>query len=147
VIIGNLDSKRLCTTDIFLGLARQMEGQKDRAVALLDELLDSHPPPVDLRKTRLLATCVYLHIISGDLAESEPYNRRFRTAVKGGNYPYAEAWSDYLPGLVHLYRYELDAANPLLRRSIEQRFVHHARAYEETAGFPHDAPHERILYQ
>ena len=105
-----------------------MEGQKDRAVALLDELLASHPPPVDLRKTRLLATCVYLHIISGDLVESEPYNRQFRAVVRGGHYPYAEAWSDYLPGLVHLYRYELDEAIPLLRRSVEQRFVHHARA-------------------
>ncbi len=115
-------------TEIFFGLASQMEGQKKHALTILDGLLNGHPPPNDLRKSRLLATHMYLHIIAGDLVKAEPYGRPFNETARARHFVYAEAWSDYLPGLIHLYRNELDKAVFYLERSVAQRFVHHDRA-------------------
>ena len=115
-------------TEIFFGLASQMEGRKNEALRMLDGRLNAQPPPNDLERTRLLVAMVYLHIISGDLSETEPYSRRLNETASAGHFAYAEAWSHYLLGLVHLYRYELDVATVLLQRSVEQRFVHHRRA-------------------
>ena len=48
--------------------------------------------------------------------------------VDRNRYAYAEAWHDYLQGLVHLSRYELDTAVEFLERSVSNRFIHHQRA-------------------
>ena len=45
-----------------------------------------------------------IHIISGDLAEAEIPNKYLRDIATAGGYAYAEAWSDYLQGLIHLHR-------------------------------------------
>jgi LuxR family maltose regulon positive regulatory protein len=69
-----------------------------------------------------------MHIISGDLAEAETYNRLLHEMGVSRHYAPPEAWSAYLQGLIHLYRYELDGAIQHLKRAVEQRFTFDTRA-------------------
>lgn len=115
-------------SEVYYSLACQMEGQKDRAIDMLDHQLKANPLSVDLRKTRLLAAAVYVNFVSGDLAEAKSCNLQFRQFVERGYFPYAEVWCDYLQGLINLQTNELDTAIEFLERSVEQRFVAHRRA-------------------
>jgi LuxR family maltose regulon positive regulatory protein len=114
--------------EVLFGLATQMVAGKEQAIRKLDDLLKSYPPPHDLRRTRLLAALVYVDLISGDLAQAETYNRLLHETSVVKDYAHAEAWSAYLQGLIHLYRYELDAAIQHLKRAAEQRFIFDTRA-------------------
>jgi LuxR family maltose regulon positive regulatory protein len=53
--------------EILYGLARQMQGQKEAALNTLNELLTYARWTEGIARTRLLATLVYIHIISGNL--------------------------------------------------------------------------------
>jgi LuxR family maltose regulon positive regulatory protein len=114
--------------EIIFALASQLVGKKQQAVRTLDELLTHYDSPEEVRKTRLLITYVYIHLIDADLVEADRANRRFREVVERGGYAYVRAWADYLQGLIHLQRGEWDAAAEYLGRSVAQRFIHHKRA-------------------
>jgi LuxR family maltose regulon positive regulatory protein len=114
-------------SEVIFALASQMQGQKEQALRGLDDLLAHYDSPKDLRKTRLVVTYVFIHLITGDLAEAEVSNRRLREVATRGRYAYAEAWVAYLQGLIHLHRHELEAAVEFLRRSVAQRFIHFKR--------------------
>jgi LuxR family maltose regulon positive regulatory protein len=81
-----------------------------------------------LRKPRLLAGRVFIHVTNGDLLEAEVANRRLSKAAEGGESAYVRAWTSYLQGLIHLQRCEWQAAVEFLERSVAQRFLNHARA-------------------
>ncbi len=117
-----------CEAETMFALANQMEGQKEKAIHHLDEQVVRIHSPHSLRKARLLAVYVFVHIISGDLTAAEKSNRRFRDNVSNSRYLHVVAWAPYLQGLIHLYRNELEEVEELMRNSIEQRFVHHPRA-------------------
>ena len=91
-------------------------------------MLGSYQSPNELRKTRLLVTYVFIHLISADLPAAGIANQRLKMVVDRNHYAYAEAWYDYLQGIIHLCRYELDRAVEFLGRSVSKRFVHHQRA-------------------
>jgi LuxR family maltose regulon positive regulatory protein len=115
-------------SEVIFALANQMEGQEEQALRGLDDLIAHYDSPDDLRKTRLVVTYVFIHIVSGDLAEAEVSNQRLMDIATRGQYAYAEAWVTYLQGLIHLHRNELEAAVEFLRRSVAQRFIHFKRA-------------------
>ena len=117
-----------CEAETMFALANQMEGQKEEAIYRLDEQLVRIQSPPSLKKARLLAVYVFVHIISGDLAAARKSNQRFRDNVSNSGYVHVAAWVPYLQGLIHLYRNELEKVEEFLRISIEQRFVHHTRA-------------------
>lgn len=114
--------------EVFLGLATQMATGTDQAIDNLNRLLNSSPPPHNLRKTRLMATSVYVHMISGNLDEAETANRILYEISANGRYAHPKAWSDYLQGLIHLYRYEIDPAVYHLEHAVKQRFIFDTRA-------------------
>ncbi len=114
--------------EIIFALSSQMIGRKEQALQGLDRLLGTYRLPDDLRKTRLLVTYVFIHLIAGDLGAAELSNRRLKQVADSGHYAYAVAWCDYLQGNIHLQRNELDAAVPCLGRSVSQRYIHHKRA-------------------
>ena len=121
-------SEARAQSEVIFALASQMEGRKEQALLVQDELFRSYRSPNDLRKTRLLVTYVFIHLISADLISAEVSNQRLKVVVDSNRYTYAEAWHDYLKGLIHLSRYELGAAVEFLGRSVCKRFVHHQRA-------------------
>ena len=115
-------------SEIIFALSSQMVGRKKRALDSLSESLESYQSPNELRKTRLLVSYVFVHLISADLPAAGIANQRLKMVVDRNRYAYAEAWNDYLQGIIHLCRYELDAAVEFLGRSVSNRFVHHQRA-------------------
>ena len=115
-------------SEVIFALSSQMEGRKELALRGLDDLLRLYRSPSDLRKTRLVVTCVMIHIISGDLAEAEIPNKYLRDIATAGGFAYVGAWSDYLQGLIHLHRWELEKATDYLSRSVAQRHIHFKRA-------------------
>lgn len=121
-------------TELIFGLASQMVGQQEGAVETLNGLLNANPPPRELRKTYLLTTYVFMHVVSGDLTIAESFNRQVREAAMEGRYAQMVAWTDYLEGLIHLYRYELEAAIEPLERAVAQRYIHERRAAVDSAA-------------
>ena len=114
--------------EILYGLARQMQGQKEDAVKTLTDLLYHKQPPFSVRKTRLLVTLVYIHIISGDLDNAFVANQQLFDFATKNNYIYAKVWSVYLKGLIHFYRNELGMAIDHFGQAIEQKYIFHTRA-------------------
>jgi LuxR family maltose regulon positive regulatory protein len=115
-------------TELLFGLASQMEGQKEEAIQVLSDLLHEYQAPDNLRKTRLIVSLVYMHIISGDLTEALTANQQLMDVATGSDYLYAGAWSLYLHGLIHFQSNELDDAVYYFKRAKEKRFILHARA-------------------
>jgi LuxR family maltose regulon positive regulatory protein len=114
--------------EIVSAMANQMVGRKAEGLRFLDDLL-AHPDSLNpLRRSRLLACRVFIHLTAGDLLEAEVANRRLSTAVERGMSAYVLAWSDYLQGLIHVQRCEWEAAVEFLDRSVAQRFLLHALA-------------------
>ena len=114
--------------EIVFALSSQMIGRKEQALQGLDRLLGTYQSQNDLRKTRLLVTYVFIHLIAGDLGAADQTNQRLKQVADSARYAYAMAWCDYLQGNIHLRRNQLDAAVGFLERSVSQRYIHHKRA-------------------
>jgi LuxR family maltose regulon positive regulatory protein len=115
-------------TEILYGLASQMQGQEESAIKRLNDLLHPKQPTPNIKETRLLATLVYIYIISGDLDKAFGANQQlFEYAIKN-RYYYAKAWGVYLQGIIHFYRNELDKAMDHFDRAIDQKYIFHTRA-------------------
>ena len=115
-------------TEILYGLAGQMQGQEESAITRLNDLLRHKQTQPNIRKTRLLVTLVYLHIISGNLDNAFVANQQLFDFTTKNNYIYAKVWSVYLQGLIHFYRNELDKAIDHFGQATEQKYIFHTRA-------------------
>ena len=95
--------------EIYFGLAGQMQGQKERVVPVLSDLLNdpSLEPP---RKMRVLMSLVWIYSISGDLAVASTLNQQLWDLAVDYNAAAFTSWSSYNQGLIHFHRNELDAA-------------------------------------
>jgi LuxR family maltose regulon positive regulatory protein len=114
-------------SEVIFALSNQMEGRKEKAFGGLDKLLSNYTSSNEVRKTRLLVTYVFIHIISCDLDQAKLSNQRLREVAENGH-AYATAWTNYLEGLIHLIRYELDEAIKFLGKSVSQRYILFQRA-------------------
>ncbi|MHC4165622.1 MAG: LuxR C-terminal-related transcriptional regulator [Planctomycetota bacterium] len=114
--------------EIFHGLASQMQGQKEEVVSRLNDLLGHCQSPQSVRKTRLLVTLIYIHIIASELDEALVANQQLCDFATKGNHEYAKVWSSYLQGLIHFYKNDLQEAIDYFRRAIEHRYILPARA-------------------
>ena len=115
--------------EVSFSLASLQEGKKDQAIRFLDETMNKSPAPQGIRKSRLDQVYVFLHIISGHLAQAERANQPI--GATDDENTYGEAFREYLQGLIHLYRYEPDAALESLeyfRRKGSRRYVQFRRA-------------------
>ena len=114
--------------EILHGLAGQMQGQKEKVLNRLDDLLRHYKPSQSVRKTCLLVTLVYIHIIASELDEALVANQQLYDFATKGNHKYAIVWSVYLQGLIHFYKNDLQKAIGYFRRAIEHRYILPARA-------------------
>ncbi|MEI6914943.1 MAG: LuxR C-terminal-related transcriptional regulator [Armatimonadota bacterium] len=115
-------------TEVYYGLASQMQGGKQGAISRLDDLLHKHRNDKGLLRTRLLGALVYIHIIAGDLPDALIAHRLLHDVATKNNYAYAEAWSSYLRGLIHYYQNDLDQAIIDFEEMIAQKYALQARA-------------------
>ena len=105
-----------------------MQGQKEEAINTLNDLLRKYQPLQRAKKTRLLVTLVYIHIIAGELDEALVANQQLYGIATKGNYEYAKVWSVYLKALIHFYQNDLEKAIENFRQAIEHRYILHTRA-------------------
>jgi LuxR family maltose regulon positive regulatory protein len=113
--------------EIFFGVAGQMQGQKERVLNELSDLLHNQPLN-DLRKVRVMVSLVYVNIISGDLTVAAALNQQLRNFAISINCATHVAWSLYIQGLVHFCRNELDMAIHHLGQATEISYIMLRRA-------------------
>jgi len=113
--------------EVYFGLSGQMQGQKDRVVHALSELLSD--PSLELsRKLRLMTARVWIHIISGELTVAARFNRQLMDAAAHNAVATFIAWSSYNQGLIHFCRNELDMAIHYFSQAIENNYLMLRRA-------------------
>ncbi|WP_455222785.1 LuxR C-terminal-related transcriptional regulator [Kaarinaea lacus] len=114
--------------ELVFAQAKQMVGRKEEGLRFLDDLLASSGSPEVMREARLTMARVFIYLVDGDLLGAEVANRRMWELVKRGFPAYVRIWTNYMQGVIHLQRCEWEAAIEHLGRSVENRFIHHARA-------------------
>ena len=114
--------------ELVYGLANQMLGKRDEAIVRLHDLLAANQMDRSVGKTRLLASCVYIHVLSGNLPDALIANQQLYEFSHTWKYLYAETWSLYLYGLIYFYQNDLDQAIAYFRQATENKFVLHTRA-------------------
>jgi LuxR family maltose regulon positive regulatory protein len=95
--------------EVYFGVLGQMQGQKERVVRVLSDLL-YHQPINDLRKVHVMVALVCVNIVSGDLTVASTLNQQLKNFTISINYTAFIAWSLYFQGLIHFCRNELDMA-------------------------------------
>lgn len=117
-------------TEVSFCLACQQDGSKDRAIEYLDSVMNRSNTPQGVRKSRLEQVYIFLHIISGHLTKAEIANQPPAALVESQDV-YGDAFRAYLQGIIHLHRYEPEAAlNSLdyFRCTNSRRYIQFKRA-------------------
>lgn len=114
--------------EILIGLAMQMQGQPEAALAQLNALMDHPQWEKGVARTRLLITVAYIHIISGRLDKATVANQRLYDFAAINHFAYVKAWSLYLSGLIHFYRNEREEAIDSFSQALEVKHILHTRA-------------------
>jgi ATP/maltotriose-dependent transcriptional regulator MalT len=113
---------QLAIADVFWGLAGQMQGQKERIVTKLTEMLRNQPLG-DARKSRVMTVLAFVFIISGDLATAFSLIHQLKSFAISINSDAIIIWSSYLLGLIHFCRNEMDKAIDHLSKACEIGYV------------------------
>jgi LuxR family maltose regulon positive regulatory protein len=110
-------------SELLLGLARCMAGQKERVVRALEERLQGVDSPEGYFHSRLLAGLVFIHLLCGNLSRARMEAQRLHRVATTSRIRNTAAWSAYLTACTHLHANELDAASHHFTRAAEQRYV------------------------
>jgi LuxR family maltose regulon positive regulatory protein len=108
--------------EIYFALVGQMQGQKERVVHVLSDLLHNQSLH-DLRKVHVMVGLVCVNIVAGDLTVALTLNQQLRNFANKINSAAYIAWSLYFQGLIHLCRNELDMAILHLSEAAEIFYV------------------------
>jgi LuxR family maltose regulon positive regulatory protein len=104
--------------EAYFGFAGQMQGQKEMVLNELSHLL-YHQPLNDIRKVRVMLSCVCINIVSGDLTVADTLNQQLRKFVISIESTTNFALSLYFQGVIHYCRNELDMAIDYLGQAAE----------------------------
>lgn len=107
---------------MFLGLGEQMCGRMDQAVQMLSSRYDDPSTPYPCR-VRVISALVWICLIAGDLDAAALYNRQQRDLAGRREDLQYLANSDYVQGLIHFHRYELDAAIRYFAKALEYSYM------------------------
>lgn len=115
-------------TELIFALSGQMAGQRERITqTLLNSLADPaaiHP----LRETRLLIALTFVSLIACESTGVTSFLNRTRSIARPPNMQNPLAWCDYLEGIFHLRRGELDQAIELLQQATKRKYFQDTRA-------------------
>ena len=115
-------------TDLYMGLARHIDGQTEEAIQTLKEKIASASVSDPLNSTRWHASLSFIYLMGGELAQAAEAGQRVQSLAQTKGRTYAEAWGRYAQASAHLQSYELEAAVLHFRFTAEQRYRLHARA-------------------
>ncbi len=106
------------SAELHFAIAAQMQGQKERAVHLLTDLLQNRQLG-NARKVRVLYALVFVYILSGNLSVAFTLNQQLKTFAASINSTHYIARSSYFSGLIHYCRNELDLSLDHLGKGAE----------------------------
>ncbi|EMI44177.1 response regulator [Rhodopirellula sp. SWK7] len=118
----------LSETDLVVGLASQMDGQREQALQRLQSILANTHAMHPTRQIRAIAATVMIHMISANLHDAIFAATRMKGIAADNGSSYAESWRDYMQGLVHLWQNERSAAVACLNKAVDRRYVLDSRA-------------------
>jgi LuxR family maltose regulon positive regulatory protein len=127
-ILGSKERYVESETELALGLARCMTGDKELAVTALEDRIRGTNTQKGVYLAKLIGGLVLIHLLSGDLARAITEGKRFRRVAAANRLQNHEAWSDYLEGCAHLQTNQLDVASRLFSGAIERRYILETRA-------------------
>jgi len=115
-------------TELILGLARQMIGQKERAIQAFDDRIRALDPSESFSFAYLTAGLTFVHLLSGELHPAKVQAQQIQTVTnKVGNLN-IDAWSSYLLAVAHLHASELERAYHQFALAAQQRYTLDTRA-------------------
>ncbi|WP_419194247.1 LuxR C-terminal-related transcriptional regulator [Novipirellula herctigrandis] len=115
-------------TEIIFGLAGQMQGELVRVTQTITGWLAAPSPLHPIRETHLLITLSFVSCIAGDPMGAAARLKRIRLVARANELEYPLAWCDYLDGIFHLQRGEVDLAIGFLKKALKRKHSQHARA-------------------
>ena len=115
-------------TELALGLARCMTGDKELAVTALEDRIRGTAKQKGVYLAKLIGALVPIHLLSGDLAYALAEVKRFRRVAAMNRLQNHRAWSDYFEGCAHLQTNEFDMASHHSSRALERRYILETRA-------------------
>ncbi|MGD8523898.1 MAG: hypothetical protein PVF56_22300, partial [Desulfobacterales bacterium] len=115
-------------TELALGLARCMAGDRELAVTALEDRIRGAATQEGVYLAKLIGGLVLIHLLSGDLTCALAEGKRFRGVAATYRLQNHEAWSDYLMGCAQLQANQLDAASRNFARACERCYIFETRA-------------------
>lgn len=115
-------------TELMLGMARCMNGNKDLAVQALESRLGEIDSSEPYLLCRLIAGLAYIRMLSGDLYQLQKEAQRLLDVSKKHKMGLAEAWGNYFLAFGYLHTGKLEAALPHFVQVNELRYVMEPRA-------------------
>ncbi len=117
----------------FWGMAGHMQGQKERVIDELTDLLQNQSLK-NVRKIRVMASLVTVHMLSGDLTVAFSLSQQLKNFAISINSNYYIASSSYILGRIHFCRNEMDKAIGHLSQAAELGHIVIRRLYIDCLG-------------
>jgi LuxR family maltose regulon positive regulatory protein len=126
--LAGTKSPFLAESELMLGLARCMIGQKDLAIQDLEARIGEVDSSENYLLSRLIASLAFIHPLLGDLQLARAEAPHLQRVSSKYNLSLAEAWSYYFLALIHLHSGEFEAASLHFTQVVEQRYRLEPRA-------------------
>ena len=121
--------------ELFWGLAMHMNNQKEAAVQQLHQWLYYEQALHPGRQTKLLASIIFIHLLSGELTNAAMVAQQAQDLAKKVNNTYVSAWAAYLLGLIHFCRNDLEGAAAYFNEAVPNQYIlHKAAAIDSMVG-------------
>jgi len=120
IVAGNVE--------IMLGLARCMSGRREVAIEALNDRIRTVDAQDVMLLSHLIATLVYIHIASGDLASARLAADQLRSISKRAPMHNTAAWGQYFEACTRLHSLELGRAAQGFADSVQRPWVFEPRA-------------------
>ena len=120
IVAGNVE--------IMLGLARCMSGRREVAIEALNDRIRTVDAQDVMLLSHLIATLVYIHIASGDLASARLAADQLRSISKRAPMHNTAAWGHYFVACTCLHSLELGRAAQGFADSVQRPYVFEPRA-------------------
>ena len=114
--------------ELYLGMARCMDGEKDLALQKLEERIRLDDPAHDVYHSQLIGTRIILCLVSADAVRVHSEAERLRTLTTRSGIHNSGAWCDYLQGGAYLQAMELERAEEYFALAAQDTYVLEPRA-------------------
>ena len=105
----------------YVAVSCQMTGQGRKAIRTFRGKLYNETSE-GTRKLHLLASLIFIHLLSGELIKADEVNLQLRDIAIRTNNVYAEVWTSYLQGNIHYQWNNLERASHYFSQAVENAY-------------------------